>query len=80
MAHTDAVPGTAEPHAPPDLPDYRGQPLDIAFADVVRQHRGPPVLVDGEGNRVRVQTLGDWMVVHQGGIAQSVVLEIERIC
>ena len=79
MASTDVVAGPAEPTLPMYIPDYRGQPLDIAFTDVVRQHYGPPLLVDYHGNRVRATTLGDWKVVHQGGIANSVVFEVERI-
>ncbi len=64
----------------PYLPDYCGQALDIAFTDVVRQHHGLPMLVDGVGTRVRVQRLSEWKVVHQSVVAQSVVFEIKRIC
>ena len=80
MASTDVVEGPAVAAFSTYLPDYRGQPLDIAFTDVVRQHHGLPMLVDGVGTRVRVQTLSEWKVVHQSVVAQSVVFEIKRIC
>ena len=79
MASTGVVEGTAEPELPMYIPDYSGQPLDVAFTDVVRQHFGPPLLVDYRGNRVRAAMLGEWKVVHQGRIANSVVFEIQRI-
>ena len=79
MASAEVVEGPAVPGLPTSLPDYRGQPLDIAFTDVVRQHYGLPMLVDGSGVRVRVQTLSDWRVVQQNVVAQSVVFEIKRI-
>ncbi len=80
MASADVVEGSAVPTIPTYLPDYRGQPLDIAFTDVVRQHHGLPMLVDTGGIRVRVQTLSEWKVVQQSVVAQSVVFEIKRIC
>jgi hypothetical protein len=79
MASTDVVESSAGPRFP-YVPDYCGQALDIAFTDVVRQHHGLPMLVDGVGTRVRVQTLSEWKVVHQSVVAQSVVFEIKRIC
>ena len=80
MACADVVEGSAVPTRPAYLPDYRGQPLDIAFTDVVRQRHGLPMLVDIEGIRVRVQTLSEWKVVQQSVVAESVVFEIKRIC
>jgi len=79
MASADVVDGSAEQSFPAYLADYRGQPLDIAFTDVVRQHYGIPVLLDDQGNSVRAQTLSDWKVVRQGGVANSVFFEIKRI-
>jgi len=80
MASADVVESSAVPAFPTYLPDYRGQPLDIAFTDVVRQHHGLPMLVDAGGIRVRVQTLSEWKVVQQSVDDQSVVFEIKRIC
>ena len=80
MTSTEVVKDTAASALPTYLPDYRGQPLDIAFTDVVRQHRGLPVLVDGDGKRVRVTTLADWKVVQQHRSAHSVVFVIKKNC
>jgi hypothetical protein len=79
MASADVVEGPAVPEIPAYLPDYRGQPLDVAFTDVVRQHYGLAMLVDPRGVRVRVQTLSDWRVVQQSVVDRSVVFEIKRI-
>ena len=78
MASADVVAGSAVP-AIPYLPDYRGQPLDFAFTDVVRQHYGPPMLVDSDGARVRVQTLSEYKVVQQNLVAHTMEFQIKRI-
>ena len=60
----------------PAIPDYRGVPLAMAFADAVQRNYGIPTLVDGRGNKIRVTVLGDWTVVHQAGIAHCMVFEV----
>lgn len=72
-----AGPGLVRHNVATEIPDYVGHYLDVAFAHAVRRNLGIPRLVDGRGNKVRVNALGLWKVVGQSGTAGSLVFVIE---
>lgn len=61
------------------VPDVVGKTADVAVGEIRRLKLGQPKFVDSNGRQAAVFSSRKWRIVGQSGVANSIVLEVEKI-